>query len=144
MRTHRIDMNLLYDHDPVSFGEHVTEIVSQLEAHTLSLFIAQLREGNVCAGEYANVTLPSRNRSSTSNVHTENESNIGANSSIGASQSNGANLESAAVSTDIGNRSKVNHACDLLYGAMRSRNGSGLITCELLTVSMYVMCVCMC
>ena len=48
MRKHRIDMNLLYDHNPRDFSEYCTEIVKNVNNPAwLDLFIAGLKEEDV-------------------------------------------------------------------------------------------------
>ena len=60
-RTHRIDMNLLYDHDPEMFLSHCAEFVAQLDdADRVNLFVTSLRDENVTTTEYPGyVPLPS-------------------------------------------------------------------------------------
>jgi elongator complex protein 1 len=44
MRKHRIDMNLLYDHNPAAFLEHLESFVTQVNnPELLNLFLSSLR-----------------------------------------------------------------------------------------------------
>ena len=44
MRKHRINMNLMFDHDPDSFMQNVNSFISQIENPThLNLFISDLQ-----------------------------------------------------------------------------------------------------
>jgi elongator complex protein 1 len=43
-RQHRVDMNIIYDHMPTQFLEHVPEIIKQLgKAEYIDLFVSQLK-----------------------------------------------------------------------------------------------------
>ncbi|XP_065910972.1 putative elongator complex protein 1 isoform X2 [Dysidea avara] len=54
MRKHRINMNLLYDHNPQLFLDNVTEVVQQLESvGGLSLFLTELSEQDVTITMYS-------------------------------------------------------------------------------------------
>lgn len=44
MRKHRIDMNLIYDHNPEDFLEHIEDFIKQIDnVDFLNLFISSLR-----------------------------------------------------------------------------------------------------
>ena len=47
-RRHRIDLNILYDHDPAAFREHLADFVSQIkEIDYLNLFLSGLKDEDV-------------------------------------------------------------------------------------------------
>ncbi|CAD5114953.1 DgyrCDS3987 [Dimorphilus gyrociliatus] len=53
MRKHRINMNLIYDHDPVMFMNNLDQFVHQVNSSTLiNLFLADLNEQNVTKTMY--------------------------------------------------------------------------------------------
>ncbi|XP_046559311.1 LOW QUALITY PROTEIN: putative elongator complex protein 1 [Haliotis rubra] len=53
MRKHRINMNLMYDHDPQMFCDHIQLFVSQVEAvNHLNLFLTDLQEEDVTITMY--------------------------------------------------------------------------------------------
>ncbi|XP_067666360.1 elongator complex protein 1-like [Haliotis asinina] len=53
MRKHRINMNLMYDHDPKMFCDHIQVFVSQVEAvNHLNLFLTDLQEEDVTVTMY--------------------------------------------------------------------------------------------
>ncbi|XP_048252379.1 elongator complex protein 1-like isoform X2 [Haliotis rufescens] len=53
MRKHRINMNLMYDHDPQMFCDHIQQFISQVEAvNHLNLFLTDLQEDDVTVTMY--------------------------------------------------------------------------------------------
>lgn len=53
MRKHRINMNLIYDHDPVMFMNNLNQFVHQVNSSALiNLFLADLNEQNVTKTMY--------------------------------------------------------------------------------------------
>ncbi|GAA5956343.1 hypothetical protein JCM21900_006151 [Sporobolomyces salmonicolor] len=52
-RRHRIDLNLLYDHDPSAFKAHLAEFVDQVkDVDHLNLFLSGLKDEDVTRGMY--------------------------------------------------------------------------------------------
>jgi elongator complex protein 1 len=52
-RRHRIDLNILYDHDPTSFRDHLAEFVSQVkDVDYLNLFLSGLKDEDVTTTMY--------------------------------------------------------------------------------------------
>ncbi|GAA5870104.1 hypothetical protein JCM1840_003583 [Sporobolomyces johnsonii] len=52
-RRHRIDLNLLYDHDPSAFEAHLAEFVDQVkDVDHLNLFLSGLKDEDVTRGMY--------------------------------------------------------------------------------------------
>lgn len=52
-RSHRVDLNLLHDHDPAAFLEHVSTMVSQVaNVDHINLFLSSLRNEDVTATLY--------------------------------------------------------------------------------------------
>ncbi|RKO84341.1 IKI3 family-domain-containing protein, partial [Blyttiomyces helicus] len=53
VRKHRLDMNLLVDHDPAAFSAHVTDFVAQVDdPEYLNLFLSGLRNEDVIVSMY--------------------------------------------------------------------------------------------
>jgi elongator complex protein 1 len=52
-RRHRIDLNILYDHNPVVFKANLAEFISQIKAvDYLNLFLSGLKEDDVTKTMY--------------------------------------------------------------------------------------------
>ncbi|KAN0060657.1 putative elongator complex protein 1 [Thecaphora frezii] len=65
-RTHRMDVNILYDHDPESFMSHIDKFVAQVaDVDHLNLFLSGLRNEDVTTTLYKPLTRSER--ASTSN-----------------------------------------------------------------------------
>lgn len=97
-RTQRVDMNILYDHQPDLFLDNVSLFLEQLrDATYVDLFLSSLREEDVTQAMYKD-TRPSKHRDS---------------------------LPSAAIMT-VGSTSKVNSICDAVLRTLQTRKNANL------------------
>lgn len=52
-RRHRIDLNILYDHNPIAFKANLSQFISQIKAvDYLNLFLSGLKEADVTKTMY--------------------------------------------------------------------------------------------
>lgn len=57
-RTHRVDMNILHDYDPVSFIDSLDDVVAQLGTEDrIDLFLGSLKDEDVTQGNYRDTSL---------------------------------------------------------------------------------------
>ncbi|GKT57084.1 elongator complex protein [Colletotrichum tofieldiae] len=100
-RTQRVDMNILYDHQPSQFLSNVGLFLDQLkDISYIDLFLSSLREEDVTQTMYKDTKR--------------------------ATRSFEAAADSPAAPTDLSNKSKVNKICDAILKSLQSRKGTNL------------------
>ncbi|WDK09737.1 IKI3 family protein [Colletotrichum graminicola] len=100
-RTQRVDMNILYDHQPSQFLSNVGLFLDQLkDISYIDLFLSSLREEDVSQTMYKDTKRATR--------------------FIEAS------AEPPAAPTDLSNKSKVNRICDAILKSLQSKKGTNL------------------
>lgn len=102
-RTQRVDMNILYDHNPEQFLLNVGLFLDQLNdvAH-IDLFLASLREEDVTEAMYKDTK--------TTKLHT----------------TGGGLAEDTSITTTKATPSKVNCVCDSILKTLQARKGTNL------------------
>lgn len=64
-RRHRIDLNILYDHNPVAFKSHLSDFITQVkEVDYLNLFLSGLKDDDVTTTMYKPLVPSTLTRSS--------------------------------------------------------------------------------
>lgn len=102
-RTHRVDMNLLYDHAPEQFMENVTLFIDQVKKVSyIDLFLSSLREEDVTETMYKETRPRASDDKAT------------------PSAPNG------VVSAEIGKTSKINRICDAMLEVFKHRTTTNL------------------
>jgi elongator complex protein 1 len=63
-RRHRIDLNILYDHNPAAFEQQLASFISQIkDVDYLNLFLSGLKEEDVTATMYQPLDEPAPQKS---------------------------------------------------------------------------------
>ncbi|GJC82611.1 elongator complex protein 1 [Colletotrichum liriopes] len=100
-RTQRVDMNILYDHQPSQFLSNVGLFLDQLkDISYIDLFLSSLREEDVTQTMYKDTKRTTRSFEAAA--------------------------DSPAAPTDLSDKSKVNKICDAILKSLQSRKGTNL------------------
>ncbi|SCZ89323.1 BZ3500_MvSof-1268-A1-R1_Chr1-1g01107 [Microbotryum saponariae] len=76
-RRHRIDLNILYDHNPTTFRAHLPDFVSQVkEVDYLNLFLSGLKDEDVTKTMYKSLMILGPKPSTSTTVVTEGDDGV--------------------------------------------------------------------
>ncbi|KFA71906.1 hypothetical protein S40288_09207 [Stachybotrys chartarum IBT 40288] len=119
-RTQRVDMNILYDHQPEQFLANVSLFLDQLkEVNYIDLFLSSLRYCQISRAQcIVCVLTASREEDVTQTMYKDTKKP--------ANQAFGAAPDAEGIASPRPNSSKVNTVCDALLKSLLSRKATNL------------------